>query len=88
MHTITLYTREGCHLCEDAKTALISLDAEFDVILDEVDITTDVAIFEQYKYDIPVMIINGTIKLEAHIDAKKIRRALAENYGPKIKNKR
>jgi glutaredoxin len=83
-HTITLYTKEGCHLCEDAKAALLSLGNEFEVLLEEVDITTDPAAFELYKYTIPVMIVDQQIKLEARIDRQKLRRALGEGYGPKM----
>ena len=83
-HSVTLYSKDGCHLCEHAKEALLSLGNEFDVTLEEVDITSDPALFELYKYTIPVMIIDQKIKLEARIDAQKLRRALGEGYGPKI----
>lgn len=63
---------------------LFSLADEFEVVLDEVDITKDPVAFELYKYTIPVMIVDQTIKLEARIDAQKLRRALGEGYGPKV----
>ena len=84
-HTITLYSKEGCHLCENAKAALLSLEDEFEVTLSEVDITTDPQLFEKYKYTIPVMIVDETIELDSRIDAHKLRRALGESYGPKVK---
>jgi glutaredoxin len=84
-HSVTLYSKAGCHLCEIAKDALLSLGDEFVVELEEVDITTDPALFELYRYTIPVMIVDRQIKLEARITAQKLRRALSEGYGPKIK---
>lgn len=84
-HSVTLYSKEGCHLCEEAKEALLSLGDDFEVVLEEVDITTDPVLFEQYKYNIPVMLVDQKVKLELRIDAYKLRRALAEGYGPKIK---
>jgi glutaredoxin len=81
-HQITLYSKPGCHLCEDAKEALFSLKDEYEVSLQEVNINDDPAIFEQYKYTIPVMVIDEKIVLEARIDARKLRRAFAEGYGP------
>ncbi len=84
-HTVTLYSKEGCHLCEQAKEALFALGDEFDVVLDEIDITTDPALFELYRYTIPVMIVDEQVKLEARIDEYKLRRALVEGYGPKVK---
>lgn len=84
-HTITLYSKPGCHLCEDAKAALISLAADYEVSLEEKDITQDASLFEKYRYTIPVMIVDGEIELECRIDATKLRRALSEGYGPKVK---
>ncbi len=84
-HNVTLYSKPGCHLCEDAKAALMTLEPEVAVRLREVDITTDAALFELYKYTIPVMIVDEQIILESRIDAKKLRRALLEGYGPKVK---
>ena len=85
LHKIILYSKEGCHLCEDAKEALFELADDFEIELEEVDITTDRVLFEKYKYTIPVMVVDGSIVLEARIDARKIYRALAEGYGPKLK---
>ena len=85
LHKITLYSKEGCHLCENAKEALFELADDFEIELEEVDITTDSALFEKYKYTIPVMVIDYSIVLEARIDTRKIYRALAEGYGPQLK---
>ena len=63
---------------------LFSLGNEFDIQFEEVDILSDPDLYERYKYVIPVMIIDGKVKLEARIDAQKLRRALAEGYGPGI----
>ncbi len=84
-HTVTLYNKEGCHLCENAKAALFSLDGEFEFSLEEVDITSDPVLFEKYKYTIPVMVVDGRIELISRIDAAKLRRAFVEGYGPKLK---
>ena len=84
-HTVTLYTKEGCHLCEKAKAALALLQGEFEVVLTEVDITTDPKLFEKYQYTIPVMVVDEQIELVSRIDTLKLRRALAEGYGPKLK---
>ncbi len=81
-HQITLYSKPGCHLCEVAKEALISLGDEFEVVLEEVNILDDPEAYEKYKYTIPVMVVDKNIVLETRIDAKKLRRALGEGYGP------
>jgi glutaredoxin len=84
-HSIILYSKPGCHLCEDAKAALATLAPYFVFSLEERDITQDALAFEKYRYTIPVMQIDGKIQLEARIDANKLQRALGEGYGPKIK---
>lgn len=84
-HTVKLYSKPGCHLCENAKAALEGLEKQFPYSLQEFDITQDPVIFEKYRYLIPVMIIDDAIELEGRIDSQKLYRALAEGYGPKVK---
>jgi glutaredoxin len=38
---VILYTRAGCHLCEEAKQAMVPVLREFGARLREVDIDTD-----------------------------------------------
>jgi len=84
-HTIILYSKPGCHLCEDAKADLMSLADQFEFGLEERDITQDALTFEKYRYTIPVMHIDSKIELEGRINSRKLQRAMAEGYGPKIK---
>lgn len=85
-HSVKLYSKPGCHLCENAKAALESLSNKFEYSLQEFDITQDPPIFEKYRYLIPVMIIDDAIELDGRIDSQKLYRALAEGYGPKVKS--
>jgi len=52
---IVLYAKAGCHLCDDARTHLDDLAADYHFTFDEVDIRRDPAIFERYRYRIPVI---------------------------------
>jgi glutaredoxin len=45
---VTLYTRPGCHLCEEAKTAVAPLLREFGAVLREVNIENDAVLEERY----------------------------------------
>lgn len=63
---------------------LFSLEDEFDIVFEEVDILSDPNLYERFKFVIPVMIIDEKVKLMARIDVQKLRRALAEGYGPAI----
>ncbi len=75
---VTLYTRPGCHLCEEAKAAIAPLLQEFGAILHEVNIDEDVVLKERYGWDIPVIFI-GQRKAAKHcVDLPQFRRQLRE----------
>ena len=59
MKTVTLYTRPGCHLCDDARSALEKLRAEVEFELVEVNIGTDDALHAAYLERIPVICLDG-----------------------------
>ena len=54
---VTLYSRAGCHLCEEAKTAIAPLLREFRATLREIDIAGDATLVERFGCDIPVIYI-------------------------------
>jgi len=57
--TLTLYSKPGCHLCEDVRAALDDLCVEFDFTIDEIDITADDGLWARYRYEIPVLLRDG-----------------------------
>ena len=71
MLTVTLYMREDCHLCEQAKTDLESLQEEFPHRLVEVDIDSDSALQQKYLVEIPVIEV-GPYRLKAPFDRQKL----------------
>ncbi len=76
MLTITLYSKPGCHLCEDVKAILANLQARYPHQLVEIDIRGDRALFARYHLTIPVVQI-GDVALEAPITAVQLEAALA-----------
>jgi glutaredoxin len=77
-HDVTLYSRPGCHLCEEAKAAIAPLLPEFGAVLYEVNIDEDAVLKERYGWDIPVIFI-GTHKAAKHrVDLAQFRRQLEE----------
>lgn len=78
-HDVVLYTKEGCCLCDRAKAVLHRLQADFELAIEEVDITGDAALYEQYRYTIPVVVIDGTHRFEpTKIAEYYLRRVLHE----------
>jgi glutaredoxin len=65
---VTFYTKAGCHLCDDARDMLDDIAAEKPFELIEIDIRKDLTLFEQYRYRIPVVVLNETIVAEGRID--------------------
>ena len=74
---ITLYTKAGCHLCDEAREHLEDLAADVELDLSEIDIRSDDALFERYRYRIPVIVVDGVERLEGRISAEDVR-ALAD----------
>jgi len=54
MH-VTVYSKPGCHLCEDALQIIDRLTTRYSLDVTEVNILDDMAIFEQYREIIPVV---------------------------------
>ena len=56
--TVTVYTRRGCHLCEDA-IALVTRVAAGRADVELVDIDGDVNLYERYTVRVPVVAVDG-----------------------------
>ena len=75
---VTLYTRPGCHLCEDARALLERIAGPGELVVEEVDITTNPMLLRAYDLTIPVLRIGETVELSAPIREDELRRALSE----------
>jgi glutaredoxin len=77
MRHITLYSKAGCHLCDEARVLLEDLAADHELVLDEVDIRRDPALFERYRYRIPVIVVDGVERLEGRISSEDVTTLVA-----------
>lgn len=75
---VTLYTRPGCHLCEEAKTAIAPVLREFAGVLREVNIDKDAVLKERYGLDIPVIFIGARKAAKHRVDLQQFRRQLEQ----------
>ena len=66
---LTLYSREGCHLCDLARDQLQTLENSFDFVLTETDIEQDHDLHVRLLERIPVLAVNGQEVLELEWDA-------------------
>ena len=56
---VQLFTKACCPLCDEAREAVLKARARFEFTLEEVDIESDPALHERYRYLIPVLAVNG-----------------------------
>jgi glutaredoxin len=66
--TVTLYTRPGCHLCDDARAALERVRARRPFALREVDIESDDRLLARYLERIPVVALDGEELFDFSVD--------------------
>ena len=74
---VTLYSRPGCHLCEQALSALRRLNASTPFELHEVNIESDPALERRFLLEIPVIAVDGAVVTQAPVDLEAVRAALA-----------
>jgi glutaredoxin len=73
---VIIYTRPGCHLCEEAKREILAVgDADaYDLV--EVNIDDDPRLAARYGWDIPVVAVNGVVAFKHRLTAQEFRREL------------
>ena len=75
-HHITLLSRPGCHLCEDARAVIAGVAADLGVGWDERDITQSATDMAQYADMIPVTLIDGVQHDFWRVSEERLRAAL------------
>jgi glutaredoxin len=73
---VTLYTKAGCHLCEDALAVLQRLRAEIPFEIRARDIEQDEALLRAYFERIPVIALDGVELCDHFLDEDAVRQAL------------
>ena len=73
---VTLYSRPGCHLCDEARESLQRVQTRVPFTLREVDITTDDALHKRYLERIPVVSIAGQDVFEYDVDEDALARSI------------
>ena len=76
MRTVTLYTRPGCHLCDEARADLERIRARWPFALEEVDIEADDALHARYLERIPVVALDGEELFDYEVDERALEARL------------
>ena len=73
---VIVYSRPGCHLCDEAKQAIQHSGCANEFVVDEVNIETSDELLAKYRYDIPVITIDGEEAFRHRVDPEKFRSLL------------
>jgi glutaredoxin len=74
---VTLYGRQGCHLCDDARAVIERVCADLGEGFVEVDVDSDPALLDRYAEEIPVTLVDGRQHDFWRVDEARLRAALA-----------
>jgi hypothetical protein len=75
-YRLTLYEREGCHLCDEAREMLDQLIGS--EAYERVDVDASEGLVLQYGFRLPVIALDGVDRLEAPITGPDLRALVAE----------
>ena len=77
---VKLYTRENCHLCEEAKTTIEAVVESVDrpVSIEEIDVDTDERLREEYGERVPYVVVDGWPAFKYRVDDDELRRQLQQ----------
>ena len=75
---VKIYTRENCHLCEEAKATIESVATAVDrpVTIEEIDVDTDERLREEYGERVPYVFVDGWPAFKYRVDESELRRQL------------
>lgn len=73
---LTLYSRAWCHLCDDLYAELAPIAAEFGVLVNVIDIDTDLALEAIYNELVPLLSFEGIEISRYRLDADRVKETL------------
>ena len=69
---VILYTRTGCHLCDDARDLLL----QFGLAPQSIDIDSDPKLVKEYNTCVPVIEINGKVRFRGKVEPVLLKRII------------
>lgn len=78
---VTLYAREGCHLCDEARVVMAPIMERFGATLREVDIDDDEESRAEYNESVPVIFVGEEFFARYRVDAGAFEKAIVKLAG-------
>ena len=75
---VIIYSRPGCHLCDEAKQTIETAGCLGEYTLEEINIESDADLLKRYQYDIPVVTIDGVEAFRHRLTAQSFRERLRQ----------
>jgi glutaredoxin len=71
---IDIYSRPGCHLCDEAKDIIDRVRKRHAFAVRVINIEEDPALESAYGTEIPVVFINGSKAFKYHVDERELEK--------------
>jgi thiol-disulfide isomerase/thioredoxin len=81
MIALTIYSRPGCHLCDEMKAVVRRVAQSVPLQVEEIDISTSRDLEDRYGLEIPVLLVEGKKAAKYRIGEEELRRVLAGRAG-------
>jgi glutaredoxin len=77
----TLFTRQGCHLCDDAEAILTKARERHGFAMDTKNVDTSPEWVAAYGECVPVVLVNGKVRFRGQVNAVLLQRILDHEWG-------
>ncbi len=79
---LRIYTKPGCHLCDEMKEVVLRvLGGRDHISLEEIDISNDPELLKRYELEIPVLMIDGKKAAKYRMTETELTRKLDRSGG-------
>lgn len=78
---VTIYSKPDCHLCEEAKASMRAAGCGDLFTIEEINIETDAELLARYRYDIPVIMMDGAEAFRHRLRAEDFRAQIVRRSG-------
>jgi glutaredoxin len=81
MIPVTIYSRPGCHLCDEMKAVVLQVASSIPLAIEEIDISSSPELERLYGLEIPVLFVAGKKMAKYRVSEEDLRRILAARDG-------
>jgi glutaredoxin len=78
--SVVMYTRQGCHLCEQAWQQLEIARQRYHFALSQVDVDEDEQLAREYGECVPVVVVDGRVRFRGIINPVLLKRLFSSRF--------